>query len=384
MINRLLVRTTIVAVAVMAAMAGLPTVAGATVLSAEIERVVIPDGLPYAPRRSTELYMKPLKVQAVKGNPTVTFRTYIADGDERDPGRFRLLAVRQIVFAHYEIMGGVLQGWRLDTSKIYLPFYETLQTVSSGVHSVYVTADDGTGECPPSNIVTFELMPDPNDVFQAPVISNIRSPEPGVVVFNVDPVVYSGRGDPPRILSVYRSDGRVLDYDLAAPIGNIFGPYRLHDSASIGSKLMNEVVIVGLKKGEASFHVRLYLESGTWAKGIASNVLTVDVAGTATAERGLSAFINQIVTLGVGRDAAAGAGYLYPNPADRIVHLHVPFDGAAAAAVYDALGRRVWEREVYLAGGFAALDVSELRAGRYVASIESGHRVERLRFVVVR
>jgi hypothetical protein len=392
MILRVLVRSLMIAACLIAWCVATSRPAGAKVKSVGIDSVDHDDRTPYVKRYLPSLRTSPLVMQSRKGNPIVTYRLYLAAGEEHDVTRFRLVNSYRLYFLVYEVNNGVPSGWRLDSSHMWIPFDTSLHAVDPGVVSAYVTADDGEGECQPSNIITFELMPNADQVFEPPVISNIRSPAAGVVVFDIQPFVYSGKGAPIRNISVYRSDGTQVDRSLFKGVGSLFGTYAVADSADLNMRYTNQFVIVGLKAGETSFFVRLQLEHAqiertSWSHTIASNILTLNVAGTSTKDERLPAVqMNPIISLGVDREptAATDGVALFPNPADRVVHLRVPAGGRATVRIFGALGDEVLNQEMEITGGIGSLDVSGLANGRYVAVVGSRNRLGRVSFVVMR
>lgn len=357
----------------------------AKVKSITIESIGGVGNTPYLTRDLASIITKPLVMESLKGNPIVTYRIYTAEGRESDHSKFTLLGTDQRVFAHYEIHAGVLIGWRLDTSKGMVGFGSLLRPIPPGTRSFYVTADDGEGECPPSNIVTAEMMPYADQVLEKPVISDVRSPAAGIVVFRLHPLVYRGLGDPMRYIRVYKSDGTQLDYEKFTPVGNRFGPYSMEDTSSVSDQHVKEVVVIGLKSGETSILAHVQLEWGSWVKGIRSNILTVDVTGTSPNDAGMTMYMNPIVTSGVYADLPSGDDtQLYPNPADRVIHLRAKQDGEMKVRIFTMLGEQVASETIDVAGGVGMLDIAGLAEGGYLALIESRSGTHRASFVVMR
>jgi hypothetical protein len=287
------------------------TAAHAKVASVEIVEITSRDGVPYAYRDLTAVIASPLKMESLVGNPIVTYRVYLAPGVETDTSKFTFVNANGSRFAGSETSNGEVFGWRLDTSKYGVSFGNALHDRSPGIYSVYITADDGDGECRPSGIVTFELIPWAYEVFAKPSVSGARSPAAGMVVLHLDPVVYTGKGEPPPLISVYRADGRTTDSLAFTPIMSRFrAPQMFNDTAFESRSRVLEIAIVGLKNGLQSFQVQVQLERGSYAKGIRSTIMSVDVQGAETPDLQPFIFFNFIAPVSSFPDAPAPPRFL--------------------------------------------------------------------------
>ena len=76
--------------------------------------------------------------------------------------------------------------------------------------------------------------------------------------------------------------------------------------------------------------------------------------------------------------------FLFPNPANELVSIHVPGDmrGQGRLRVIDAHGRMMMEQSIAdMGNGLMRVPVNELASGRYVVELVNATRMERLMFV---
>lgn len=353
----------------------------AKVASVGLVAVTVKEGTPYTPRDHASVETTPLTMASLRGNPMVWYKLYLAHGAETDLTKFDSVSMTGTRFSGAEMSGGQVFTWRLDSNGRGAPFFKALRPLPPGTYSAYVTADDGDGPSPPSNILTFELMPWPDEIVAPPAIASAHSPAAGIVVLRISPVDrLRDIGIEPSI-SIHRADGRTEDSAAFKGLGSRIAPTRyFEDTEGFTRTGTLEVIVTGLKSGTTSFVARAQLERGAWARSVSGPVVTIDVAGTSPRDEFPDITFVPLETSSVVESRSRRSLHPYPNPATTSITLRSPRDGAVDVTIVDHLGRRVGGGAIEFIEGVATIEVGGLAVGAYVAVV--GGEVQR--FLVAR
>ena len=384
--NRVMIRRLVAMVAVLITCA---FDAHAKVASITIESIQA--GLPrhYASRAFNGVILgtKPLVMASVDGNPTVTFRIYMATPDA--PDDFVVVRSRSQLFDLRFTHEGREFHTKLDSNHESFHLDSLFRELPAGRYKLRMTADDGEGESPMSNAVELELAPDPRDVLSSPVIESAISPATGLVVLRVAPIAFEGKGYPPLWFRVYRADGVVDDPEALEVITwGVTGdeePRIERDDVEDASSHRREIAIRGSRSGMRSFRIEVQLEPGPEHPAISSNIVSVDVAGNHAVDDPSFRITHVTPPASVADDVTGiGDGAVLPNPATNVISLDAGSDASLRVRVLDARGRVRIDREVATRGGRATIDVSALESGVYWSVVGSDGRMRTHQFSVVR
>lgn len=384
--NRVKILRRVAAIAVQ-----LACVAGAHAKVASITIESIRTGLPrhYASRAFNDVILgtEPLVMASVDGNPTVTFRIYLATPDA--PDDFVLVRSRSQLFdLRYSYEGREFHT-KLDSNHESFYLDSLFRGRPAGRYALRMTADDGEGESPMSNAVELELAPDPRDVLSTPVIESAISPATGLVVLRVAPIAFSGEGYPPLWFTVYRADGVVDDPQAleVVPWGSTSsdGPRVERDDVEDAASHWREVAVRGSKSGTRSFRIEVQLEPGPEYAAISSNVVTVDVAGNRAIDDPIFRITHVAPPASVDvDDVTIDDGAVLPNPATTAISIDAGSAASLRVRVFDVHGRVRIDREVAPGEGRATIDVSALESGVYWSVVGSDGVARTHQFSVVR